>query len=206
MAREAEKILDMLEDEEQKRREQHRDYDDDEGGEAAIVPSLTIYNTVLNAWANSRRRDAPARAEALLERMRILSSTGRNPGIEPDSISVSTVISCHARSRTRRGAERGERMLDDAIDMYSKGNSRVKPDSIMFNCAITGEKRGDFRRFLMILGRVLGFAFCDIHRIPTPEFSSSTASRLDEYQRRRGRAGGGFAPQPARRTSRGAAT
>ena len=145
MAREAEKILDMLEDEEQKRREQHHDTcDDDEGGEAAVVPSLTIYNTVLNAWANSRRRDAPARAESLLERMRILSSTGRNPGIEPDSISVSTVISCHARSRTRRGAERGERMLDDAIDMYSKGNSRVKPDSIMFNCAITGEKSGDF--------------------------------------------------------------
>ncbi len=83
------------------------------------------------------------RAESLLERMRILSSTGRNPGVEPDSISVSTVISCHARSRTRRGAESGERMLDDAIDMYSRGNSRVKPDSIMFNCAITG-KRGEF--------------------------------------------------------------
>ncbi|KAL3805973.1 hypothetical protein ACHAW5_006580 [Stephanodiscus triporus] len=139
LAPEAEAILDSLEDEQQRR--DGEENDDDDGTRAAaavVVPSLTIYNTVLNAWANSRRRDAPMRAESLLERMRILSSTGRNPGVEPDSISVSTVISCHARSRTRRGAERGERMLDDAIDMYSRGNSRVKPDSIMFNCAITG--------------------------------------------------------------------
>ena len=134
LAREAEKILDTLEDEQQRQRKH-----DGTTAPAVLVPSLTIYNTVLNAWANCRRRDSPIRAESLLERMRILSSTGRNPRVEPDSISVSTVISCHARSKTRRGAERGERMLDEAIDMYSKGNSRVKPDSIMFNCAIMGE-------------------------------------------------------------------
>ncbi len=79
LASEAEQIMDTLQDEQRRRREY--------GGTAApavLVPSLTIYNTVLNAWANCRRRDLP-------------------------------------------------------IDMYSKGNSRVKPDSIMFNCAIMGQ-------------------------------------------------------------------
>ena len=133
MAHEAEGILDILEDESQRGSRELNNND-----AAAVVPSLTIYNTVLNAWANSHSRDAPARAESLIERMRILSSTGRNPNAEPDSISLSSVISCHARSKTRRGAERGERLLNEAIDMYTKGNSRVKPDSIMYNCAIMG--------------------------------------------------------------------
>ena len=123
MGNDAERILESLED----------DTRND-----AIVPTLTIYNSVLNAWANSFQRNAPHRAESLLERMKILSKTGKNTNVEPDSISISTVISAHARSKTRRGAERGEQMLNEAIVMYSNGNSRVKPDSIMFNCAIQG--------------------------------------------------------------------
>ena len=124
MAYEAERILDSLEEED----------------EPTITPSLTIYNTVLNSWANSfLHQIAPKRAQALLERMKAMSSTGKNPHVEPDAISISTVISCHARSKTRQGAERGEQILNEAIDMYSKGNSRVKPDSIMFNCAIQGK-------------------------------------------------------------------
>ena len=124
MGNEAERLLDSLEDDER---------------HDAIVPSLTIYNSVLNAWANSTQRNAPHRAEELLERMKILSSTGKNPAVEPDSISISTVMICHSRSKTKLGAERGEQMLNEAIAMYSQsGNTRVKPDSIMFNCAIQG--------------------------------------------------------------------
>lgn len=124
MAHEAESLLDQLED----------DKRDD-----AIVPTLTIYNTVLNAWANSHLPNAPKRAEALLDRMKSHADIGKNPGVEPDSISISTVISCHARSKTRHGAERGEQLLNEAAAMYLQGNARVKPDAIMFNCAISGE-------------------------------------------------------------------
>lgn len=102
----------------------------------AVVPSLTIYNTVLNAWANSVEHTAPRRAELLLERMKTLSSTGKNPDIEPDAVSISTVMSCHARSKRKDGALRSEELLDQAIIAYSKGNVKMKPDSIMFNCAI----------------------------------------------------------------------
>ena len=102
----------------------------------AVVPSLTIYNTVLNAWANSVEHTAPRRAELLLERMKTLSSTGKNPNIEPDAVSFSTVMSCHARSKRKDGALRSEELLDQAITAYSQGNVKMKPDSIMFNCAI----------------------------------------------------------------------
>lgn len=119
MARDAERILDTMEE------------------EGTVTPSLIIYNSVLNAQANSFERGAPRRAEVLLERMKNLSSSGKNPDIEPDTVSISTVMSCHARSKRREGAERAEELLNQAIKSYSvSGNSKMKPDSIMFNCAI----------------------------------------------------------------------
>ena len=119
MAREAERILDTIEE------------------EAEVLPSLTVYNTVLNALANSTERSAPRRAELLLDRMRSLYSSGENPEIEPDTVSLSTVMSCHARSKTREGAERAEELLNRSIESYvTNGNAKMKPDSIMFNCAI----------------------------------------------------------------------
>lgn len=139
MAKEAENILDALEDE-------YNDYVDRSGlvntekleDNGIVVPTLTIYNSVLNAWANSFELNAPRRAESLLERMKSLSSTGKNPSAEPDTVSLSTVISCHARSKSRQGAERAEELLDQAIAMYSWGNAKVRPDSIMFNSAVSG--------------------------------------------------------------------
>ena len=126
MAHEAEHILDKIEEE----------YG---ASDAWIVPTLTIYNTVLNAWANSFERSAPRRAEFLLQRMKNLASTGKNPEVEPDTVSISTVMSCHARSKRREGAERAEELLEQAVREYKMGNGRVKPDSIMFNCAILGK-------------------------------------------------------------------
>jgi len=125
MGYEAEGILHSLED----------DMDRDAN---AIIPTLTIYNSVLNAWANSHQHNAAWRAESILERMKILTSTKKNIHVDPDSISLSTVMMCYSRSKTRKGAEQGEQLLNEAIDMYSKGNTRMKPDSIMFNCAIQG--------------------------------------------------------------------
>ena len=127
MADEAESLLDALES----------SRGEEEGG--GVVPTLTIYNTVLNAWANSGRGVAPKRADALLERMKALSSSGTNPDVEPNAISISSVISCHARSGTRRGAGRGERILEEAMTRYLEGDARVKPDAITFSCAIAGE-------------------------------------------------------------------
>ena len=119
MAREAERILDSIEE------------------EADVLPSLTVYNTVLNALANSDERSAPRRAELLLDRMTSLYSSGKNLEIEPDTVSLSTVMSCHARSKSRKGAERAEELLNRSIESYvTHGNAKMKPDSIIFNCAI----------------------------------------------------------------------
>jgi len=74
--------------------------------------------------------------------MKALSSTGKNTNVEPDAISISSVILAHARSKTRWGAERGEELLNQAIDSFvNEGNARVKPDAVMFNCALAGKNQ-----------------------------------------------------------------
>ena len=138
MAREAEKILDSLEDDYNAFMDQSEANQQDLGSDSVIVPSLTIYNSVLNAWANSCQRNAAERSESLLHRMKVLNRTGRNPNVEPDMISLSTVMKCHAQSVSKEGTLRAEELLDQAIAMYQQGHSKFKPDSIMFNCALLG--------------------------------------------------------------------
>ena len=103
-----------------------------------VIPGLTIYNSVLNAWANSFQRNAAERSESLLNRMKVLYQTGRNSGVDPDMISLSTVMKCHSESKSKEGTERAEDLLDQAIALYNEGNRKVKPDSILFNCALLG--------------------------------------------------------------------
>jgi len=138
MAVEAESILDSLEDDYNAFIDQS---EADEQGlipESVVLPGLTIYNSVLNAWANSFQRNAAERSESLLNRMKVLHQTGRNSAVDPDMISLSTVMKCHAQSKSKEGTERAEELLDQAIAMYHQGNWKVKPDSIMFNCALLG--------------------------------------------------------------------
>lgn len=144
LAYEAEAILDSLEDDynafiDQIDRESESSSSQQIiAADSVTVPSLTIYNSVLNAWANSYQRNAAERSESLLERMKVLCRTGRNTNVDPDMISMSTVMKCHAQSKTKEGTERAEELLDQAIAMYHQGNWKVKPDSIMLNCCLLG--------------------------------------------------------------------
>lgn len=138
MALEAESILDSLEDDYNTFIDQSGSGEQNLIPESVVIPGLTIYNSVLNAWANSFQQNAAERSESLLKRMRVLHQTGRNTGVDPDMISLSTVMKCHSQSKSKEGTERAEELLDQAIAMYHEGNWKVKPDSIMFNCALLG--------------------------------------------------------------------
>ena len=137
MAHEAEHILDSLEDDYNAYMDQSASDGEDLPG-SVVIPGLTIYNSVLNAWANSYQRNAAERSESLLNRMKVLHQTGRNSGVDPDMISLSTVMKCHSQRKSKEGTERAEELLNQAIAMYHEGNWKVKPDSIMFNCALLG--------------------------------------------------------------------
>ena len=58
-------------------------------GQESLKPTTGIFNAVINAWARSREKIAPARAEQILEWMDKLHHTV-NPDIQPDKYTFNT--------------------------------------------------------------------------------------------------------------------
>lgn len=76
-----------------------------ESGQVQV--NTVTYNTVLNAFAKSRDKDAPYRAEALLNRMQAEYEAG-NENVMPNAISFSSLLNSWAKSGLEGAAERAE--------------------------------------------------------------------------------------------------
>ncbi len=59
------------------------------GGHDTVKPTTGIFNAVINAWARSREKIAPMRAEQILEWMEKLHRNG-NLDIKPDKYTFNT--------------------------------------------------------------------------------------------------------------------
>jgi hypothetical protein len=57
-------------------------------GQENLRPTTGIFNAVINAWARSRDKIAPARAEQILQWMHTLHES--NPTIQPDKYTFNT--------------------------------------------------------------------------------------------------------------------
>ena len=57
-------------------------------GQESLRPTTGIFNAVINAWARSREKIAPSRAEQILQWMDTLNQT--NPSIQPDKYTFNT--------------------------------------------------------------------------------------------------------------------
>jgi hypothetical protein len=57
-------------------------------GQENLRPTTGIFNAVINAWARSREKIAPARAEQILQWMHTLHES--NPTIQPDKYTFNT--------------------------------------------------------------------------------------------------------------------
>jgi pentatricopeptide repeat protein len=72
-------------------------YSDDLKGNDSAKPDVISFNSVLDAWSKSGSRDAPQRAEAILERMTQLHSSDEALDIKPNLISYMDFRLQHAR-------------------------------------------------------------------------------------------------------------
>jgi len=104
--------------------------------DSRVSPDSTSLNTVINAWANSGRVDAPQRAEAILEQMlKPTTEEGRRntTGIHPTSITLNSVMSAWTKTRMPQAAERCQNILDLATNNME---NIIQPDFITFNIMI----------------------------------------------------------------------
>jgi len=86
-------------------------------------PDTMTYTAVLHCWADSRRDDAPARAEALFRRMKARFDDG-DEKVRPDALTYSNLINAFVKNN---GYERAEDLLWEMVDDYLKGNEDCKP-------------------------------------------------------------------------------
>jgi hypothetical protein len=77
----------------------------------AVMPDAVMYGTVINAWARSGVKEAPYKAEALLQKMQDLYESG-NHDVKPNTISFNSVVTAWARSNNKAAAERAKVILN----------------------------------------------------------------------------------------------
>lgn len=99
--------------------------------ESRVTPDLISMNTVISAWANSGREDAPERAEAIFEQ--VLLQNDHRHQIAPTSVTFNAVMSAWTKSRRPEAAERCEQLFDL---MKTDGDADVQPDFVTFNILI----------------------------------------------------------------------
>lgn len=122
----------------------------------AARPDLGTCNAVLLAWARSKRKDAPERAEEILRNIITLSSNAKLlPDIKPSVVSYSIVLDCWAKSARPEAGERAEEILFEMEKQSQAGNSSVKPDTTSYTTAINAwARKGDARRAEALMQRV----------------------------------------------------
>ncbi|KAL7537195.1 hypothetical protein ACHAXR_010474 [Thalassiosira sp. AJA248-18] len=119
-----------------------------------ITPNTVSFTNAITAWARSTRKDAPKRAQSLLDQMHLLHKERGWEFVKPNKISYNSVITAWARSRERGSSARAEELLRDMYDYYNKNNEGggggidddtdnddIKPDSRSWNAVINAVAR-----------------------------------------------------------------
>ena len=109
-----------------------------------IVPNTISFTNAITAWARSKRKDSPYKAEELLDRMHTLYSSGM-AHVRPNKISYNSVINAWAKNKNKeyKSGRRAERLLYRLFEFYKEEggcDEALCPDAMSFNSVInTGE-------------------------------------------------------------------
>ena len=103
-------------------------------------PSVVTYNTVLDSWAKSKRKDAWTRAEAILHHMEQLSQAGEN-NVKPNVRTWNTVLNCMAKAGKVEEAHRFMQRFSDAWQKrLVEGPPNVRTwNTLLAACAAKGD-------------------------------------------------------------------
>lgn len=98
----------------------------------ALRPTTGVFNAVIKAWANSKEKIAPARAEQILDWMLTLTDLD----IQPDKFTLNTTMHAYARAGGSDAAKKATALLARMNKMYREGNVVAKPDTISYNIVL----------------------------------------------------------------------
>lgn len=75
-------------------------------------PELWVFNAAMDGWAKSRRKNAPQKIEAILQTMKNLRLNHNLKDLEPDVISLSSLVLAWVNSRAPEAVEKALCILD----------------------------------------------------------------------------------------------
>jgi len=102
-----------------------------------VKPDTVVFNSAINAWANSNDPRAGVRALALLEKMREIHNPQTGFHTAPDSYSYNTVLAAWSHSEEMSGAKETERVLKEMQEAYKKSpDTAPEPNTVSFNCVL----------------------------------------------------------------------
>ena len=106
-----------------------------EGIAVNCEPDSFTYANVIQCWANSRNRNAPERAEALLRQMQLGSSEDDNARMTPDAVCWNSAISAWAQAGN---GERAESLFKEMLKNYTKDKTKYPaPTAITFTAVLS---------------------------------------------------------------------
>lgn len=102
------------------------------GGHDSLRPSTGVFNAVIKAWANSREKIAPTRAEQILDWMETL----KDLDVQPDKFTLNTTMHAYARAGGPEASKKAQALLAKMHTLYRNGNVLAKPDTISYNIVL----------------------------------------------------------------------
>jgi hypothetical protein len=81
--------------------------------EKSLQPTIVSFNSVINAWARSRTKEAPMKAQAVLRQIQELSKQVGWEDLHPTISTYGSIIHCWANSREKEGAQQTEALLEE---------------------------------------------------------------------------------------------
>lgn len=100
-----------------------------------VEPNVEVFNSLLNAWAESTLPEAPERA---FDVMRLMEHGEKcmKLGLRPDVIAYNTLLKCLAETKSSDTCLKVEAILDLMERRFNAGDKRAKPNAISYNTAI----------------------------------------------------------------------
>lgn len=106
-----------------------------------LTPDIICYNTVMSAWSRSDHREAIAKTEEIVARLKKLHEITGNATYKPNVYTYTILIEAYSKPRGMDKISRpmeAERVLKDMYDLYTSkdrvvGASSVRPNIIAYN-------------------------------------------------------------------------
>ena len=104
-----------------------------------VQPNVLSFGVVIDAWAKSGERNAPQRAERLLEFMIDQSKNDSNHIFKPNSVIFSSCITAWSRSKYPKAAERASLLLEKMETLRSsssESNNDLRPNAYVYSSVL----------------------------------------------------------------------